>query len=103
MSADRRTDRDDSPRVALRNRILVAMVAVAIGVLVFTGVATVGLARRTAVDDRAVAAPGPGARGRERRSSSSGPASTTQQDRQRTAAGDQPCAPRVRACSSAPR
>jgi signal transduction histidine kinase len=39
-----------APPRRLRNRILVAMVAVAIGVLVFTGVVTVALTRRAAVD-----------------------------------------------------
>ncbi|MGZ8764837.1 MAG: ATP-binding protein [Acidimicrobiia bacterium] len=39
-----------TPPRRLRNRILAAMVAVAIGVLVFTGLATVALTRRAAVD-----------------------------------------------------
>jgi signal transduction histidine kinase len=39
-----------TPPRRLRNRILAAMVAVAIGVLVFTGVVTVALTRRAAVD-----------------------------------------------------
>ena len=41
------------PRRKLRTRLVVAMSGIAIGVLVITAVATIGLARRSAADDRA--------------------------------------------------
>lgn len=51
MSAGSVPERTAGPRRTLRTRLLVAMVAIALGTLVLTALVTAGIARRTSVDD----------------------------------------------------